>query len=563
MREWFRETHGCSFELLRHFIRRFFDSEFIISRGQIVAVLCGTVPVFAQWFFLLIGPLKHKYDSLSQMPSPALYREALRSDELWLITLMMSAIGLLTAIKWQALFPDSRDYHALGTLPLRPSRIFAAKFGALLLVATATLVVVNFLPCIAFPALSGGRWAAQPHIGARVLAHAGASFAASAFAFFALAALQGLLLNVLQPRAFGRITGYVQGLLVAMLLGASILSFSIQPKVTNVVTQPEWSTWLPPVWFLGLYESLAREPDSSANLLAGRAIQSLLVAVALAVITYVLSYRRHQTLLIEGASGRARESRWSRAMVRLLARKPREQAIAGFMLDTAARSRHHRMILMAYGGIGFALLLTGIEGIGKVVVPDRTLLADFVYYHMLALLLLLISTRHVFSLPTELKANWIFQITEASGREEWFAGLDRLVLFWGSLLLLAVPAPLEFRLLGPRAAADMILFAALGLLAYEFAFASWDKLPFTCSYLPNAVPVWMILAFFGLAGVFALLSTVLMDVLTNPLHYVLTLAGVVALWARKLIVRRDSWEYLRLCYEDTPEPAVKSLDLLK
>ena len=51
------------------------------------------------------------------------------------------------------------------------------------------------------------------------------------------------------------------------------------------------------------------------------------------------------------------------------------------------------------------------------------------------LLLLLIGTRHLFSLPTELEANWIFQITEGEGRGQWLRAVDRFVLFWGALML--------------------------------------------------------------------------------------------------------------------------------
>jgi hypothetical protein len=324
-----------------------------------------------------------------------------------------------------------------------------------------------------------------------------------------------------------------------------------------------WANWLPPVWFLGLHQTLSGDPDPATRLLADRAVFGLLGTVGVSVITYLLSYHRHRTLLMEGIGERTRESRWSRRAVGWFVRKPRQQAIVGFMLETVARSRHHRMVLMGYGGVGIALLLTGVPVIGGTVETTKVLLADFVYYHMLALLLLLIGARHVFSLPTELKANWIFQITEADARREWLSSMDRFVIFWGALLLLVAPAPAEIWLLGMQGAADILLFAAMGLLAYETTFASWDRLPFTCSYLPGKIPVWMILAFFGLLGVLTLAHTLLVTVLSHPLLFVFSLSAVTAVWLRKRAVRRDSWAYLRLCYEDTPEPVVRSLDLLR
>src|SRR5579871_5377845 len=124
MREWLRETHGAQFELLRHFLLRFFDSDLVTTPGQTSAALIAVVSLCLPWFQVLIGPLRHKYVYLAGLPGPGPYREAVRADELWLLTLMMSLIGLLTALRWQALFPDLRDYRTLGALPLRARQIF-------------------------------------------------------------------------------------------------------------------------------------------------------------------------------------------------------------------------------------------------------------------------------------------------------------------------------------------------------------------------------------------------------------------------------------------------------
>ena len=153
MRDWLRETHGPGTELLRHFLLRFFDSDLVTAPGQTTTALIGAFSIFLPWFPLIVGPLRHKYAYFSSLAIPDPYRQALRADELWLITLMMSAIGLLTAVKWQSLFPGLRDYYALGSLPLRAREIFAAKLLALLLVATAAVVTLN---AAARPDVPGG-----------------------------------------------------------------------------------------------------------------------------------------------------------------------------------------------------------------------------------------------------------------------------------------------------------------------------------------------------------------------------------------------------------------------
>jgi hypothetical protein len=100
------------------------------------------------------------------------------------------------------------------------------------------------------------------------------------------------------------------------------------------------------------------------------------------------------------------------------------------------------MILMGYGGVAFAVILRGIAGMGSLMGRERLVAAGFVYFHIVILLFLLISARHLFSLPTDLKANWMFQITERAAHGQWLRAVDRFVLFWGALLR-AVPLPLE------------------------------------------------------------------------------------------------------------------------
>lgn len=563
IRGWVEETHCPVWELVRHFLRRFFESDLVAEPGQMKAVLIAIVPVIFQWFFLLIAPLRRKYAALAGLATSGPYREAVIADELWLITLMMSVIGLLTAMRWHFLFPDQRDYRALAALPVRPWQIFAAKLIALVAVATALLVAVNFLPSLGFPALSAGRWAAEPRLGARILAHAAASLAACGFIFFASIALQGVLMNLLPPRVFGHVSGYVQGALVAAMVGLGVLSFSIGPPVAAAVLQPGWARLLPPVWFVGFEQSLSGVTDTAMRALADRAITALGAAFALAMLTYLVSYRRHRVLLLEGPGGRHKREHLPDLFAALLARDPRQQAILAFMIQTLARSNPHRTIAMGYGGLGFALLLTGLVGMDRVVPADMVMMANFVYYHVLTLVFLLLAIRQLFSLPVELDANWVFRAAEGEGRVEWLAALDRFVLFWGAVVMFAVPLTFEVRLLGLWTIPEVALCAVLSLLAYEWLFSSWRKLPFTCSHLPGKTPAGMVMAFFGLLGALAGVHATLLAVLHSAPAWCATVFLAATAWIRLRRSRRDRWAELPLEYQDLPEPEVRALELLR
>ena len=564
MREWLRETHGTGFELLRHFMLRFFDSDLVTAPGQTTTALIGAFSIFLPWFPLIVGPLRHKYAYFSSLPVPGPYRMAVRADELWLITLMMSAIGLLTAVKWPSLFPGLRDYRALGSLPLRAREVFGAKLLALLVIVTAAVITLNLFPTLIFTTVSTSRWAFHPSPGPRLAAHATASAGGCYFFFFGLVALQGVLLNLLRPRQFARVTGSLQGVGVGIMLGLIVLSFSIQTQVTNTLVRPEFARWLPPVWFLGLYQALSGDPDPAMHALALRALASLGGATVLALGTYTLGYRRHRALLVEGVAVPAKSRQWHGVVFDWLIPCPRRQAVVVFLAKTLANSAQHRMILIGYGGFGLAVFLSGTIGMRDIVESARVVAANFVYAHVTLLTFLLLAVRHLFSIPVELKANWAFQVTEGEGRREWLHAVDRLVLLAGVAVILILPLPIEVYLLRWRAVAEVILFAAFGLLCYEWVFSSWDKLPFTCSHLPGKTPMWILaLQLFVLIGLLPIVNAALLACLYNRAVYVGVLTILLAAWARVHASRRVGWGDIRLRYEEVPDPAVHSLNLLK
>jgi hypothetical protein len=564
MSEWLQETHGPDFELLRHFVLRFFDSELTTTRDQWKAPAVGAFSLLLPWFPLFAQPLAHKYAHFSALATPDAYRQAVRADELWLLTLMMSAIGLATAIKWHSLFPGLRDYQVLGTLPLRARQVFWAKFLALLIVSTIAVVVINALPCLTFPLVSGSRWQINPSLAAHLTVQAIAFAAGCYFFFFGMLALQGLLLNLLPPRLFGRVTGYLQGLLVAAMLILIVLSFSIDAPFLPTALRPELSAWLPPVWFLGLHQHLLGDPDPMMAALAQRAETGLAIAVALSLICYVAGYRRHRKLLVESGLGSSScDRKWTGALLEWLVPNPRQQAILVFMTKTLARSSQHRMILMGYGGFGLAILLSGIIGMRETVAEPNRTAACFVYAHVILLTFLLIGLRHLFTIPVEWKANWTFQLAERQGRLDWMRAVDRFILFWGAVLMLAIPLPIEARLLGWRAVAEVVLFSAFGLLCYEWVFTNWQKLPFTCSHLPGKIPAWILTLWgIGILGAFPLINGLLLVSLYKPIAYVVIIGVIVASWFGLHSTRRQGFGELRLIYDDLPDPAIHGLNLL-
>ena len=61
MREWLGETHGAGFELFRHFLVRFFDSDMVTTPGQWTKVLIGAFSLLVPVFMMVVPSLAHKY----------------------------------------------------------------------------------------------------------------------------------------------------------------------------------------------------------------------------------------------------------------------------------------------------------------------------------------------------------------------------------------------------------------------------------------------------------------------------------------------------------------------
>ena len=568
VKQWLAETHGPDFELLRHFIGRFFEGDLVSTAAQWAPVMIGNLSMGLPAFLMIVPPLVGKYRRLAKIADPQLYGHAVRADEVWLITLGMSLVGLLTSFRLPSLFPSLRDYLALGALPVRPRQIFMAKLAALLLLASAAILIVNLVPGLTFPMISGGKWQTNPsllaHVAAHLAAHLAACILACYFCYLSLVAAQGVLLNLLRPALFARFTVYLQGGLISLMLVTLVLSFSIGPGFEAALLRSEIGRWLPPVWFLGLYQKMLGDPDPLFAMLAGRARAGFMSVMVLALLSYLLSYKRHRELLMERPTGRRKSGEWGQALLDRLAPDPREQGVLIFMGQTLTRSGLHRVLLMGYLGLAVALTLSGTIGIGSLFKDDLALLASFVYGHLLSLMILLLGIRHMFAMPAELRANWVFQVTERAGRREWSRAVDLFVLAPALIAILAIPLPVEYFLLGWRAAGETIWVSCALLLYHEFLFMHWEKMPFTCSYAPGKTPPLILLA--GFAGVMALLpllTAIVVAALHNTAAYLVELAAILAIWFWLRRSRNLTRGEGPLQYEDAIEPAVRELGLGK
>jgi hypothetical protein len=319
--------------------------------------------------------------------------------------------------------------------------------------------------------------------------------------------------------------------------------------------------WLPPYWFPGLYQALNGAPHPTMLALDRRAWIGLAVSLFGAGAAFLLSYFRTLPKIVEepdivpGRLGKGWLPRFG---------SPLETAVVRFSIRTLLRSRQHRVLLAFYLGLGFALLTLLSKG-------SRAPLYEPGVPLMIASVIMMfacvIGMRVVFAMPLELRANWIYRITQARPPAEYFAASRR------PLFVLAV-APVWpafaaiFLLMWPWREAAIHL-AALGLAGVILGYVclyGFQKVPFTCSYLPGKSHAhFAVLCVLPLIGLIAFGVVSEWRALHRPEEWVgmLAVLSAPAICVRWRTVSVANSEDAVVLFEEAEPPAVQGLGLYR
>src|SRR5262245_18823857 len=286
--------------LTRHFFSRFFDRESISPEGnehanvvQIIAML--SVPgAFVSLSMIADHPLVRSEATLMWLRS---------GDRYVFVCYSMIVMGFVMTFKWDSLFPDRRDYLILTPLPISMREFFTAKVLSLAAFLLSFAVAINVFSCIFVPyayLVRDNRWNV---ILPSFAAHVAATLGGAIFMALFFAALQGVLINIMTPSAFRRLSPWIQmvslTILVTLLLITPGLSVSIRLLVESNTRALDY---IPLFWFLGIYEVLNPEGTliPASNLWAETAVEATLIVFVVFVLAYVVSYRRYSKKILEG-----------------------------------------------------------------------------------------------------------------------------------------------------------------------------------------------------------------------------------------------------------------------
>ena len=491
-------------------------------------------------------------------------------DEYFFIVLSMFVTGAAAVWRWDSIFPDRRDYSNLVPLPIPARVIFLANITAVVDFASQLAVVVNVASCVLYPLAVSASQESVSYLLELAGIHALAVLLASLFSFFAVFAIVGTLMVALPYALFRRVSLYVRAMLLMILVAMLGTSFVVPHLLKNLSHSP--IRYLPPVWFLALTKLIHGTAAPPMSVLGWRSLKALAVVIAVAAVTYVLSYGRcflriPEVMYRESAVARRWLSWWFALCDFTFLRTPFQRATYRFVWQTLQRSEHHTLVMGGFAGLGLVIasqsLLSAFDP--RMFQPGALPSAEILSLPLILSYCLVIGLRFVFEMPAELRANWLFQLTVDENSQECLPLARGFALSWVVPWVFVVLVPASAYFWGWRVALlnGVVVTLWTALLA-QALFVRFRKVPFTCSYPPfrDSALVTVLAALAGFFVFVVLLSRVEYFALRNIFVAVALLAIGPIAWYGLSRFREDAAPADKhLIFEDQASAGFELLDL--
>lgn len=553
---------GRSHRLTRHFFASFFDLGFLSDAGarSFTRYIIGICALFLSFGLLLTRMYIKKYAMLAEQATPEHYRQAVLADHALIMAIPMWIVAFVTVLVSHALFPDELDFRVLLTLPLSRRLVFGAKLAALTLFAGLFIGSAHAALAPLFVLTAVSHWANAGFL-PQAAAFGAASILASAFAVLAVAAMQGVLLLALPP---GRVLSVSAAMRSAMICGL-MLSLPVVGRLpATALAFAHASTWLyftPPAWFVGLERWLLGDPRAHIAHLALLAGASVGLAAAVASGSYALLYRRFDRLLVRPAVTPPRSNRRAPRLKPWRATsRPVFVATKAFILATLRRSVLHQGIVVALSAIGAGLIINSAlaaslgDWLAQGGPASRRVVESVVWAPFPLMYIVSRAVRAALLVPIEQRANWVFRMTERPvSRAQQLGAAVAVVGVMGVVVPVGLLLPLQWLVLGADAVAVAAIASLCGWLHLEWLMKDWDRIPFTCSYIPGKgfVPQMLLIGAVSFV-LFTTFGAALARGAAGAHPFAWVIAGLLVIAAVVLRRhRRTAWRDAALQFEDT------------
>jgi hypothetical protein len=484
--------------LVRTFFSRLFESELMPPGLPQVRLLIWTAALIYGPSLFLPVQMWGRYVYLAAW-RPELLQPAIWAGKIQLLLLAMVPAGLIALVIWDGVFPDRRDAHILSVLPVPNRLLVAARLAALGLALSLIALSVALPVGLVYAAVIGEY---QGGFVRAFVGHVVSSAMASAFVFCAVLAVQSVLVTIARGRWIHRLIVWGQFAAVVLLLQMMIFQGEMVGRVrgaleTSVANPDAALLWAPPLWFLGLNETISGGSGDVFRMLAWRAVLMTAGIGGVALLLYVIGYRRlvRRALETQDVPLSAAFGRIARLGARLArpvsASRPVANAVFAFVVASFARSQRHRLLYGIYIGVGCAVAVAGLlhaagQGWSGLRSPTTPLLSIPLVLTFLAV----VGARVLFAIPVDPSANWVFRLTEPRNVRSHLAGARLALLIIAAGPPIALLLPIYAVLWGPKlAAAHAVYVLALAWLLVEIVMWRFARVPFTAPYVPGRANV--------------------------------------------------------------------------
>ncbi|WP_031499999.1 hypothetical protein [Bryobacter aggregatus] len=519
--------------LVKLFWDRFFASDWSTSADGLRFLLISTGSLLAGFQVLLVQKMFRQYFELNLLPSRLPYEIAAAADRGFLLVFVAFIAAILCVLRWRSLYPDATDLYVLSPMPVPPAAIYSARLASVTLCIGAFVVGVSAAWAITVPPVQMGHHSEHWFVVDALLMFLACVLAGMTILFF-LVALEGLL-QLLLGRWHRRVSGWIQNLLLALL----IIGF---PQIFRILSRGAW-----------IHGHAGYRWDVFAALL----FVPFLLSLGAASTLYGLSYLRRGQLL-EGTG--TPSSPMAAKLLRLVAGRRASAGLFHFLCFTLSRSAMHKTLLSAW------LALTAMIVIYEISSGDPQDRKVLMFITLATAFWTLNGLVHVFEIPVEIGANWVFRILPAPQLEDanWVALQRFLLRILASLLILAVGIA-NWRFHTESMALRFTVLEALAILCLvEVLLSRIDFIPFTAGYAPGQRPaIQTVCVYLGSFLGFSVLGVVSLATSSSWALSFLWMGLLLVLWSRLATMRVRRWESTALRFGDGAQPEIQTIDLNK
>jgi hypothetical protein len=555
--------------LTRHFFLRLFINDVVFFEESMQQKIIALIAILAVCSGHLSTVLLSKYlwirdENLSWV------------EKCYFLLFAMLIIGFISILEWDVIYPDSRDFSNLVPLPLKVRTLFLSKFVSFFLFICLFAFSITSLSTFVFW-MHLPQWQSHGIVFSLrfVLTHIFTVFAACISISFIFAFLIGILMTVLGQRIFNTISVYIRSLMmIALVFLMSFFLFElidisrIFPTLPALRQSNSLFLYLfPPMWFVGLYETLLGNSDPLFHTLAKWAVPAVILPLLAFFLISAAGYRRYLRKMREA---KRQKTHWNRIRMgikegfnTLFLRNPIQRAVFYFFGNTIKKSNLHRMRLASYVvvavGIVLILLATKTTELGHIDSFDKIILSiPFVLSFFLVM-----GIRSTSQIPVTIEANWIFRLGETRAKKHYLIGFKKGIIFFMILPLFVLLFIFYAFLWGWMIASVFSLYGfAVSVLLVEIVFINHRKIPFACTYLPGKGKMhifWIVYLVSLISYVFVMIS-VGYALLLNPSGFISFFVIALILFILiRLVQNRVLLQDASIIYEEKPEPVLMTL----